>query len=91
MVLKQYKGYEIGVGKQQRSSASILNVAKRIEDFPIVEETFREILEEVFDIEHAKEVLKGIESGDTEIRVVETPFPSPFAHNLVALQASEWY
>lgn len=89
MVLKQYNGYEIGVGKQQRSSASILNVAKKIVDFPIVEETFREILEEVFDIEHAKEVLKGIESGDTELKIVETPFPSPFAHNLVALQASD--
>jgi ATP-dependent Lhr-like helicase len=89
MVLKQYKGYEIGVGKQQRSSASILNAAKKIEDFPIVEETFREILDEVFDLEHAKVVLKSIEQGDTEIRVVETPFPSPFAHNLVALQASD--
>jgi ATP-dependent Lhr-like helicase len=89
MVLKQYKGYKIGVGKQQRSSSSILNVAKKIEDFPIVEETFREILEEVFDIEHAKEVLEGVEKGEIEIKVVETPFPSPFAHNLVALQASD--
>ncbi|RZN34832.1 MAG: ATP-dependent helicase, partial [Methanophagales archaeon ANME-1-THS] len=89
MVLKQYKGYEIGVGKQQRSSASILSAAKKIEDFPIVEETFREILEEVFDLEHALEVLRGIEQGAIEIRVVETPFPSPFAHNLVALQASD--
>lgn len=89
MVLKQYKGYEMSVGKQQRSSASILNVAKKIEDFPIVEETFREILEEVFDIEHAKEVLRGIESGAIEIRTIKTPFPSPFIHNLVALQASD--
>ena len=89
MVLKQYKGYEIGVGKQQRSSTSILNVAKKIEGFPIVEETYREILEEVFDIEHAKEVIGGIESGMIEAVTIETPFPSPFAHNLVALQASD--
>ncbi len=89
MVLKQYRGYEIGVGKQQRSSSSILSVAKKIEGFPIVEETYREILEEVFDIEHAKEVLRGIEAGKIEVIVVETPFPSPFAHNLVALQASD--
>jgi len=46
-------------------------------------------VEEVFDIEHAKGVLKGIESGAIEIRTVETPFPSSFAHNLVALQASD--
>jgi ATP-dependent Lhr-like helicase len=89
MVLKQYKGYEIGVGKQQRSSASILGMAKKIENFPIVEEAFREILEEVFDIEHAKEVLRGVESGAIEIRTIKTPVPSPFIHNLVALQASD--
>jgi len=89
MVLKQYKGFDIGVGKQQRSSSSILEIVRKIEGFPIVEETFREILEEVFDIEHVKEVLRGIERGEIEIKVVETPFPSPFAHNLVALQASD--
>ncbi len=89
MVLKQYKGYEIGVGKQQRSATSVLNVAKKIEGFPIVEETYREILEEVFDIRHAKEVVEGIEAGRIEVVAVETPFPSPFAHNLVALQASD--
>jgi Lhr-like helicase len=33
----------------------------RIVDFPIVEETFREILEEVFDIKHAKEVLRSMQ------------------------------
>ena len=27
--------------------------------------------------------------AERERRVVETPFPSPFAHNLVALQASD--
>ncbi len=89
MVLKQYKGYEIGVGKQQRSSSAILSVASKIEGFPIVEETYREILEEVFDIEHAKEVLEGIETGEIGVIAVETPFPSPFSHNLVALQASD--
>ena len=90
MILKQYKGYDISVGKQQRNSSAVLSVVEKIDGFPIVEETFREILEEVMDIEHAKEVLRGIESGEIEIRFVEgLPFPSPFAHALVALQASD--
>ena len=55
----------------------------------MVETLFREILEEMFDIEHAKDVLKGVESGEIEIRVVETPFSSPFIHTLVALQTSD--
>ena len=89
MVLKQYRGYDISVGKQQRSSSSILEVVSKIEGFPILEETFREILEEVFDIESAKKVLRRIEHGEISVRFVETPFPSPFAHNLVAMQASD--
>ncbi|WP_456486664.1 ATP-dependent helicase [Candidatus Alkanophaga liquidiphilum] len=90
MILKQYKGYDISIGKQQRNSSAVLSVVEKIEGFPIVEETFREILEEVMDIEHAKEVLKGIESGEIAIKFVKgLPFPSPFSHALIALQASD--
>ena len=90
MILKQYKGYDISIGKQQRNSSAVLSVVEKIEGCPIVEETFREILEEVMDIEHAKEVLKGIESGEIAIKFVKgLPFPSPFSHALIALQASD--
>lgn len=89
MVLKQYKNHEIRVGKQQRSSEFILRAAERIPRFPIIEETFREILEEVFDIEHTEETIQGIENGDIHISLIQTLVPSPFAHNLVAQQASD--
>ncbi|RLE61327.1 MAG: ATP-dependent helicase [Thermoprotei archaeon] len=84
MILRNYKGHEISVNKQQLSATTLLKVVKKWEDFPLLKETFREILEDYMDIEHAKEVLQRIEDG--KIEVVELPeqnVPSPFAYNIV--------
>ncbi len=84
MILRNYKGHEISVGRQQVSAATLLKIVKRWSDFPVLKETYREILEDYMDVEHAEEVLRMIERGD--IRVVEAPpqnVPSPFAHNIV--------
>lgn len=89
MVLQQYKGYKIRLGRQQRSSEFILVGASKIRGFPIVEETFREVLDEVMDLEHAWEILRGIEEGKITFSFLHSVFPSPFAHNLVALQAAD--
>jgi putative NIF3 family GTP cyclohydrolase 1 type 2 len=61
MILRNYKGHEISVNKQQLSASTLLKVVKMFKDFPILTETFREILEDYMDIEHAKEILKKIE------------------------------
>lgn len=89
MVLKEYKGYEIRIGKQQRSSDSLLRAARTLEKFPVLEEAYREILEEVMDLPHAKEVVRGIEMGDIKFEFVRVPVPSPFSHNLITLQAAD--
>ncbi len=90
MILRQYKGYEIRMGRQQRSSDVVLSAASKMPNFPIVEETYREILEEVMDIRHAKEVLGDMEKGKIKADFIEgLPVPTPFAHNLVTLQAAD--
>ncbi len=84
MILRNYKGHEISVEKQQMSASTLLRVVKRWEGFPILKETYREILEDYMDIHHAREVLEKVHRG--EVKVVETPLldtPSPFAHNIV--------
>jgi ATP-dependent Lhr-like helicase len=84
MILRNYKGHEISVEKQQMNASTLLKVVKRWEDFPILKETYREILEDYMDIEHAREVLRKIAEG--EIKLVELPVldtPSPFAYNIV--------
>ncbi len=84
MILRNYKGYEISVNKQQISAQSLLRIVEKIKGFPLLKEAYREIMEDYMDIERAEEVIKGIERG--EIRVVNlgtVRVPTPFAHNIV--------
>ena len=84
MILRNYKGHEISVQRQQVNASTLIKVVKRWEEFPILKETFREIFEDYMDIHHAREVLEAIRRGD--IRILETPMletPSPFAYNIV--------
>jgi ATP-dependent Lhr-like helicase len=86
LVLRNYKGYKISVSKQQLSSQSILNVVEEVDPkFPVIQETYREILEDILDIKRGKEVIKKIKKGEIKIGSISTGIPSPFAHNLIVL------
>ncbi|MEM7825445.1 MAG: ATP-dependent helicase, partial [Candidatus Aenigmatarchaeota archaeon] len=61
MILRNYKGYEIKVARQQINADRLLRICEKFEKFPVVEETYREILEDFMDIRHAKEILEKIE------------------------------
>lgn len=90
MILRNYKGYEISVEKQQFSAERLLKVIKNIDDFPLLKEVFREILEDYMDIFHAKEILKKIRNGKIKTVIADNvKVPSPFAHNLIALGYSD--
>ncbi len=84
MILRNYKGHEISVNKQQISAQSLLKIVENIEGFPLLKEAYREIMEDYMDVERAEEVVRGIGSG--RIRVVDVGVvrvPTPFAHNIV--------
>ena len=84
MILKRYMGKEKSVHRLQLNSQNLLRIIEDMEDFPILKETYREILEDFMDIEHAREVLKKMERNEIEVKiVVNKPVPSPFAHNIV--------
>ena len=90
MVLRNYKGKELSVARQQLRSSRLLDALRELKDFPIMTETYDEILTDVMDLEHAREVLVSIEGG---VRTVEyIPFsgvPSPFAHNVILVGVSD--
>ena len=84
MVLRNYKGWKISVSKQQINSQLLLKAAEEIDpNFPVVSETYREILYDMMDIERTKEVIEGFRNGETEYQVIQTNAPSPFAHVLL--------
>ncbi len=86
LVLRNYKGHKISVAKQQRNAETLLRVCEKIDPhFPVIEETYREILRDTMDLEKAKEVLEEVKKGSISYEVIETPLPSPFAHGLIIL------
>ncbi len=69
---------------QQRQRASqLLEVAREFPDFPIVLETVREVLQDVYDLPSLVELTAGIAQRSIRIIEVETPSPSPFARSLL--------
>lgn len=86
LVLRNYKGYRISVSRQQMSAQTLLSVTEKIDPgFPVLKETYREILQDVMDLKRTEQVLGWIRSGRLGWRVIRTEVPSPFAHNLILL------
>lgn len=69
---------------QQRQRASqLLEVAREFPSFPIVLETLREVLSDVYDLPGLTGIARAIEQRELRIVEVETPSPSPFARSLL--------
>lgn len=84
MILRNYKGQTRTVGKQQLKSHFLMHAVRKItEEFPILREAKREVLEDLMDIENAKKVLSWIKEGRVKMKIRETQLPSPFGSNLI--------
>jgi ATP-dependent Lhr-like helicase len=69
---------------QQRLKAqSLLEVAKRYGQFPVVLETYRECLRDVFDLPGLEALLRGLHTRELSLVEVETQRASPFASSLL--------
>ncbi|MFN8126136.1 MAG: DEAD/DEAH box helicase [Candidatus Nanopelagicales bacterium] len=69
--------------QQRQRSAQLLSVAAGYPDFPIVLETVRECLQDVYDLEGLTDLLRALDSGAVRVTEVVTPTPSPFARSLL--------
>jgi ATP-dependent helicase Lhr and Lhr-like helicase len=69
--------------QQRQKAADLLQVAGRYGSFPILLETYREVLRDVFDLPALLEVLRAIASRQIHVVQVETPVASPFASSLL--------
>ena len=69
--------------QQRRRAADLLAVAREFGSFPIILETYREVLQDDFDLPALREVLGGIQSRRIRLAEVVTTSPSPFASSLL--------
>ncbi|RBP99553.1 ATP-dependent helicase [Bifidobacterium xylocopae] len=69
---------------QQRLRASQLQQAAQEQgNFPLLAETMRECLEDVYDLPALQGLMRSIAGGQVRLTQVDTPTPSPFASGLL--------
>lgn len=84
MILRNYMGRPISVNRQQIRSAYLLDNLGNMENEPVIEETYREVLEDDMDVKNAKYVLQMIENGKMSVQTINfNGTPSPFAHSII--------
>ena len=67
---------------QRLRSKDLLSIAKSFPDFPIVLETYRDALEDFMDMPGLERILNDVQSGEIELKFVESDVPSPVARAL---------
>ncbi len=84
MILRNYLGRKKRAGRMQIGSRILFNAVKRISNqFPILQEARREVLEDLMDYEHAQQIISKITDGSIVVKEVHTSTPSPFAFGLI--------
>jgi ATP-dependent Lhr-like helicase len=83
LIPRAYPGRRTPLWQQRLKSQSLLEVARRYPDFPIVLETYRECLRDVLDLPGLQELLRAIATRECSLVEVETQSASPFAGSLL--------
>ena len=89
MILKRYKGTEKTAAQQQVSSEMLLSFAQELDEFAVMEETYREILEDKLNVDALEDVLGSISDGELRVQTQTVDSPSPRAFGLATLMASD--
>lgn len=80
---RRYPGQRTPLWQQRKRASDLLHVTSHFENFPIILETYRELLKDYFDMPGLIEVLRDIRSRKIRISTVNTRKPSPFASSLM--------
>jgi ATP-dependent helicase Lhr and Lhr-like helicase len=83
LIPRAYPGRRTPLWQQRLKSQTLLEVAKRYAQFPIVLETYRECLRDVLDLPGLTELLTKLHRRELTLVEVETPTASPFASSLL--------
>jgi ATP-dependent Lhr-like helicase len=75
---------------QRLKALDLLDAVRRFPSFPILVETYREVLQDAFDMAGLKDVLNAISAGRIAMRTVETERASPFAASLQFGFVMDW-
>jgi ATP-dependent Lhr-like helicase len=80
---KHRSGMRAPLWQQRKRAADLLAVAAQFSSFPMLLETYRECIRDVFDLPAAANILASIQRGAIRVTHVESDRPSPFAASLL--------
>ncbi len=80
---KRRPGMRAPLWQQRKRAADLLAVAARFGSFPVLLETYRECLRDVFDMGALHQTLSDVRSRRVRIVTVDSEQPSPFAASLL--------
>jgi ATP-dependent helicase Lhr and Lhr-like helicase len=83
LIPKAWPGKRTPLWQQRLKAQSLLEVAKKYDDFPVVLETYRECLRDVLDLPGLTELLAQLHRREISLVEVETETASPLASSLL--------
>ena len=83
LIPRRRPGQRTPLWQQRLKAQSLLQVARRYGSFPIVLETYRECLQDVFDLPALRGLLHGIQTRQLDLVEVETASASPYSASLL--------
>ncbi len=88
MILKSYKGRQKSARHQQFDADMLIGFTIKLDEFAVLRESYREIIEDRFEVNNIKEVLLGLACGEIEVVVKKEATPGPMALGLATLGAT---
>jgi ATP-dependent helicase Lhr and Lhr-like helicase len=83
LIPRRRPGERSPLWQQRLKAQGLLQVARKYPSFPIVLETYRECLQDVFDLPALKKLLHGLRTREIDLVEVESATASPFASSLL--------
>jgi ATP-dependent helicase Lhr and Lhr-like helicase len=83
LIPRRRPGERTPLWQQRLKAQGLLQVARKYGSFPVILETYRECLQDVFDLPALKRILAGLRSRTIDYVDVETASSSPFSASLL--------
>src|SRR5437899_6634945 len=79
LIPRRRPGQRTPLWQQRLKSQSLLGVARKYGSFPVILETYRECLQDVFDLPALRGLLKGLQTRAIDLVEVETASAAPYS------------
>jgi len=89
MILRNYMGRRRSARRQQVSADMLISFAKRLDNFAVMRETYREVIDDRFEAENIRRIVDGISTGEIAVVLTRAPSPSPLAFGIATLGVSD--